>query len=247
MAIKDLTGQRFGKLTAIKPTDQRCNRSIMWECKCDCGNITYVAGHNLRAGKSTSCGCGKGKTGADLTGQRFGNLTAIKPTDERRNGSVMWECKCDCGNTVYARAIALRSNHNQSCGCLNPNKAMDITGQRFGKLTAIRPTDQRRDKGVVWECKCDCGNTTYVKAGALRSGNTTSCGCEKGKKPSDLTGQRFGKLTAVEPTEKRTYGNVIWKCRCDCGSIKYVSAHNLRNGGTKSCGCSRRAGRLTDY
>ena len=54
----------------------------------------------------------------DLTGQRIGHLTVIKPTDERRNGSVMWECKCDCGNTTYVRAIALRSGNTTSCGCL---------------------------------------------------------------------------------------------------------------------------------
>ena len=113
----------------------------------------------------------------DLTGQRIGRLTVIKPTDERRNGSVMWECKCDCGNTAYVRAIALRSGNTASCGCLSPNKAVDLTGQRFGKLTAIKPTDDRRNRSVMWECKCDCGNTTYIRAASLRTGNTTSCGC----------------------------------------------------------------------
>ena len=183
----------------------------------------------------------------DITGQRFGNLIAIKPTDERRNGSVMWECKCDCGNTTYVRATALRANHNQSCGCGRGKKPSGLTGQRFGKLTAVKPTDERRNGSVMWECKCDCGNTTYVRSIALRANNIQSCGCLNPTKAMDLTGQRFGRLIAVEPTEKRTYGNVIWKCRCDCGSIKYVSAHSLRNDGTKSCGCSRRAGRLTDY
>ena len=154
----------------------------MWECKCDCGNTTYVRVGNLRPGGTTSCGCEKGKNSLDLTGQRFGKLTAIKPTDERRNGNVMWECKCDCGNTMYVRVAALRSNRNQSCGCANPKKAVDLTGQRFGKLTAIKPTGERRFKGVVWECKCDCGNTTYVKAGTLRSGNSTSCGCKRARK-----------------------------------------------------------------
>ena len=147
----------------------------------------------------------------DLTGQRIGHLTVIKPTDERRNGSVMWECKCDCGNTTYVRAIALRSGNTTSCGCLSPNKAVDLTGQRFGKLIAIKPTDDRRNRSVMWECKCDCGNTTYVRAIALRPGGTNSCGCEHGGKGIDLTDQRFGKLVAIKPTDDRRNRSVMWE------------------------------------
>lgn len=53
----------------------------------------------------------------------------------------------------------------------------DITGMRFGRLTAVRPTDMRSGGFIVWECKCDCGATAFVKRGALISGNTRSCGC----------------------------------------------------------------------
>lgn len=47
----------------------------------------------------------------------------------------------------------------------------------------------------------------------------------------DLTGQRFGRLVALERI------NGKWKCQCDCGNIKYISTGNLNNNGTKSCGC----------
>lgn len=54
----------------------------------------------------------------------------------------------------------------------------DITGMRFGRLSAIRATDRRSaDGGVIWECACDCGNTTYVNSYNLRKGITKSCGC----------------------------------------------------------------------
>lgn len=56
-------------------------------------------------------------------------------------------------------------------------------------------------------------------------------------KPKDLTGQKFNMLTALEPTDRRSSGAVIWKCRCDCGAITEVKSSALRNGGTKSCGC----------
>lgn len=57
--------------------------------------------------------------------------------------------------------------------------------------------------------------------------------------PIDLAGQRFGRLTASERTDERDHGSVVWRCRCDCGRTALVSARNLRNGHTTSCGCAR--------
>lgn len=57
-------------------------------------------------------------------------------------------------------------------------RALDITDQRFGKLVAKYPVRSSSD-GVVWFCQCDCGNTSEVSVGKLRSGNTKSCGCKK--------------------------------------------------------------------
>ncbi len=54
----------------------------------------------------------------------------------------------------------------------------DITGQRFGRLTVIKPTNERHKKGeVIWLCKCDCGKEKKVISTSLRRGFTTSCGC----------------------------------------------------------------------
>lgn len=53
----------------------------------------------------------------------------------------------------------------------------------------------------------------------------------------DLTGQRFGILTAIEPTEGRDFASIIWKCKCDCGNYKLASVAQLRSGNYKSCGC----------
>lgn len=53
----------------------------------------------------------------DLTGQRFGRLTAIKISG-RRNGSLVWECACDCGAVANAPSQTLRRGESKSCGCL---------------------------------------------------------------------------------------------------------------------------------
>lgn len=53
----------------------------------------------------------------------------------------------------------------------------------------------------------------------------------------DLTGQRFGRLVAIEPVGKSNSHGVLWRCKCDCGKEVDTRANYLRNGGTTSCGC----------
>lgn len=55
--VKDLTGMKFGRLTAIKIIGQNEHKSNLWLCECDCGNqcITYTT--QLLIGKTKSCGC----------------------------------------------------------------------------------------------------------------------------------------------------------------------------------------------
>lgn len=192
----------------------------------------------------------------DLAGQRFGRLIAVRPTDERKNGMIIWECLCDCGNIKLVRSSELRQGKTKSCGCLKKDSSSengtktrrDITGVRFGRLTAIRPTEKRLCGAVVWECRCDCGNITYVSLGNLKSRGTRSCGClhkdcmvQAGeKKKKDLTGQRFGKLVAIESTEQRKRRQVVWRCKCDCGNTAFISSGDLRYGKAKSCGCAQK-------
>lgn len=54
----------------------------------------------------------------------------------------------------------------------------------------------------------------------------------------DISGQIFGELVALEPTEERKNGSVVWKCKCSCGKIHYVSVHDLVNNRIFSCGHS---------
>ena len=59
---------------------------------------------------------------ADITGQRFGRLIAVKYDHTDKNRAV-WECRCDCGNTVYVTGKLLRSGHTTSCGCAKTEQA----------------------------------------------------------------------------------------------------------------------------
>jgi len=53
----DLSGKRFGRLVVISETTKRQGTHIIWECICDCGNIHFASGGDLRRGGVTSCGC----------------------------------------------------------------------------------------------------------------------------------------------------------------------------------------------
>ncbi len=60
---------------------------------------------------------------------------------------------------------------------------LELTGQKFGKLTAIKRDGYFPNGGdcrlIGWLCKCECGNTKRVRGSSLKSGNTTSCGCDQ--------------------------------------------------------------------
>ena len=58
--FKDLTGQKFGRLTVIERTENK-GKQTMWKCLCDCGNYTIINGYSLRNGISKSCGCLSGE------------------------------------------------------------------------------------------------------------------------------------------------------------------------------------------
>jgi hypothetical protein len=69
----------------------------------------------------------------------------------------------------------------------------------------------------------------------------THCLLSAGVRPMsrliDLTGMVFGKWTVIE---KGPIGeNTSWKCRCECGSVRLVKSHYLRNGRSKHCGCTQ--------
>lgn len=125
-------------------------------------------------------------------------------------------------------------------------RLIDLTGQRFGKLTVINRNIDKTDK-VYWNCKCDCGNITIVDSRYLRTGHTKSCGCLKREKAKEvglnnkqnLTNKLFGYLQVLEDSGKRQQTEIIWKCQCICGKITYVATSDLTHSKIQSCGCKQ--------
>src|SRR3990167_7094440 len=117
---------------------------------------------------------------------------------------------------------------------------LDISGMRFGNLTAISATYGINK--TTWKCICDCGETTYVYLGHLRNGHTKTCGSPRhqlGKRIRSLIGNRYKKLLVVG-LHRSNGDDVYWTCLCDCGTETVVSRRNLQSGKTMSCGCLKK-------
>lgn len=128
LTYKDVRGQRFGKLTAIEPTEKRADGgSVVWKCRCDCGNDAEVSLNRLHKGKVRSCGCLSNQPLKDYVGKRFGRLTVtcyagkVNPNTRER----YWICRCDCGNETCVGHNELRNGDTVSCGCYQKEKLVN--------------------------------------------------------------------------------------------------------------------------
>lgn len=151
----------------------------------------------------------------DLTGIRFSRLLVLGRDYTKKPGQTGWHCVCDCGKFSRVSASHLNSGHTKSCGCLhaeavNESLAVDISGQKFGMLTALSPVDERsRDRRVRWMCRCDCGGFTTVPATALKSGNTRSCKCLRDKNFENVSVGAWLVLRRAQNRKNRK----MWLCK----------------------------------
>lgn len=116
----------------------------------------------------------------DIAGQRFGHLLVLSKVN-RRGTQIFWLCRCDCGNEKSVNGQSLREAKSRSCGC---QRRKDITGKRYGRLTAIEVSQypmriaKRQYTPTLWRFRCDCGNEIIARYGdVVNSHLTRSCGC----------------------------------------------------------------------
>lgn len=117
----DLTGQKFGELTVLQRSEKRGRAGVQWLCRCSCGAEYEVSGTLLMTGRRTRCGSKvheKKRIYTDVTGKQFGRLTALYPLNSHdKKGSILWHCRCECGNEADFSYNALMYSNVKSCGC----------------------------------------------------------------------------------------------------------------------------------
>lgn len=127
-------------------------------------------------------------------------------------------------------------------------KIEDLSKKTFGNLTVVsldrELMDKRKEEGLpkstFWKCRCKCGKIISVRASDLKSGNTSSCGCNKRK---DLSGKIFGDLKVIQYDEQKSKSlkHTYYKVQCVCGKIFSTRGENLLQLRTTSCGCQSRS------
>jgi hypothetical protein len=145
--IKDITGQRFGRLVVLKldHIEKGKDRHSCWLCKCDCGNKKVINKTSLIGGKTKSCGCLRDealkksyvKKFVNLNGKIIGRLTIIERGSDyiSPNGykRIQWLCKCECGNIKLISSSSLLSGNCKSCGCYQKDNIIKNVTLEFGR------------------------------------------------------------------------------------------------------------------
>lgn len=190
-------GVSDSKLTVLsEDTSQKSSKGeIYWHCQCECGNIISIKGTRIRSGTTKSCGHCRAE---NLIGWKIWEHGV---TDSRweiigrqpHNGSggrPIWICKCQCGEIRNLDKYTLLTGMSKSCGCLHREQLtkrnvehgqLIVTGQRFGKLVAIKDLGLKDYHGNLRRytlCQCDCGSEPIeVLNNTLLTGGKKSCGC----------------------------------------------------------------------
>lgn len=162
----DLTGRSFGRMTVVSSAPTRVyasGKSVRyWLCRCECGTEVEKAVSEVnRASETISCGCVRkpAHNRKDLTGQVFGNLTAVGPAEPRQQyGTVVsyWICRCKCGKEMEVPTGNLTSGNSRSCGCRTDEWRQSQSAAKFrhGHTVHNSPT-YRSWMGMLKRCRDD--------------------------------------------------------------------------------------------
>lgn len=125
-AAKDLTGQKYGRLTAVERIPEH-GKTTRYKCRCDCGAELVVKSSSLATGNTSSCGCLKRETtrtrnsarnkDLEMIGKKFGRLLVNKLAHRTTEGRSYFACTCECGKEFEAPRSRLIKGITTSCGC----------------------------------------------------------------------------------------------------------------------------------
>ena len=84
----------------------------------------------------------------DLTGRRFGRLKVLSKTAQRKNGHLVWHCRCDCGNEVEVVSSYLTSDETRSCGCLKVETDKNNLRDNYNPSSLFLGQEPRKDSST---------------------------------------------------------------------------------------------------
>lgn len=97
----------------------------------------------------------------------------------------------------------------------------------------LGPAGKNGQGKTQWICECDCGTKRNITTNSLRTGNSTSCGCNH---CPDLVDQTFDDITVLSLSDCKKNNRRNWLCKCKCGKALILTTYQLRSD-IKKCDC----------
>lgn len=253
-------------LNNLTPSDvsYKSNKKYWFKCprgihKSEIKNIQYIS-----AGKQSSIYCEEclsfgqfiiDKFGIDYLNEIWHKDNSIDPMRMRKNSSKKAKFICQKGH-IYDMSLY---SFSKGCNCPYCSHKIRCVDQSFGGLwpkvfdlwsnkNTRTPYDytEKTNESVWFKCKNGIHDDFIRRISSMVNDDFSCPECKKKesikKRIDDLTGKKFGMLSVIEIdeplSEKRN--RVYWKCICDCGNEKSVSAYHIKHGDIKSCGCLQR-------
>ena len=165
---KDLTGKRFGRLTAIEIAGRR-DHSVVWRCRCDCGNIKDISSKHLSSGSTRSCGC--------LTTERLRAKLTKHGESQTDLGTKWYGMRKRCGKSPYYKNVSICpewSDYNTFASWARSNGYKPgLSLDRINPLGNYEPANCR---WVTWDVQQNNKrNTTYLTIGGCTRTLTEWC------------------------------------------------------------------------
>lgn len=111
------------------------------------------------------------------------------------------------------QGAGLRGGTSTSCGCISGERAsvrctIDLTGQRFGRLTVVERAGTNADGKATWRCKCECGAEKVLPGRDMRNGRIRSCLCLR----KEMLSERTRTHGDTGTTEYNSWASMIQRC-----------------------------------
>jgi hypothetical protein len=218
---KDISGQIFGKLTALK-FKEFDGKNTFWECMCSCGNNTTCSYRNLKSGTSKSCGCLRSETQIiDLINKKFNRLTVLKFVELKKSGAY-WECLCDCGKKKIICGSLVANNKIKSCGCLQ----LENLKKAISTHSLTKTSEYKTWKSIISRCK-NKNNPWYgsknIKICEKWKNSFEEFYKDMGKRPSDTHS-----IDRIDSNKDYTPENCKWSTDMEqsnnrCSNVKIIN------------------------